>query len=235
MDSPHFTRLCFLLLTIAAPCPNIAMPSDKCAEGTRDSSFCKTEVTVYHCKDCESNICKSSDYEGFAKIGETRSETFSNEIIQLVISETRIIMCFWQENTSPEGVYAIVWEKAMGVGDSCGILNFGASSENVSGNIIQICCEAKTNLSVPSPPLECYTNMSDEKTRKSTADIADEGDLGNAQFSISKKSSVGIVIPVLILGVCVAALAMYCVRQNRNGRAVRKYIWAPETKNLTPI
>ncbi|KAM6240277.1 uncharacterized protein M6G45_012212 isoform 1-T1 [Spheniscus humboldti] len=41
---------------------------------------------------------------------------------------------------------------------------------------------------------------------------------GNPQFSISKKSSIGIIIPVLILGVCAAALAMYCVQRNQNGQ-----------------
>ena len=103
------------------------MPSDAAAEGTQDSSFGKTSVTVYHCKDCESNVCKSSNYEDFVKIGETQNETFSNEIIQLVTSETHIIMCFQQENNFPEGIYAIVWEKAMGVGDSCGNLNYGGT------------------------------------------------------------------------------------------------------------
>ncbi|CAM9698561.1 unnamed protein product [Bubo scandiacus] len=125
MDSPRFTRLCFLLLTAAAPHPNIAMPTGDLAEQTQGSSFGKTYVTVYHCKDCESKMCKSSNYEDFVKIGETQSEKFSNEIIQLVTSETHIIMCFQQENTSAEGIYAIVWEKAVGVGDSCGILNSG--------------------------------------------------------------------------------------------------------------
>lgn len=92
------------------------MPSDNCAEGRQD----KPNVTVYHCKDCESNICESSNYEDFVKISETQSETFSNEIIQLVTNETHVIMCFQQEGTVPEGIYAIFWEKAMGAGDSCG-------------------------------------------------------------------------------------------------------------------
>lgn len=76
------------------------MPSDNPAEGTQDSSFGKTNVTVCHCKDCESNICKLSNYEDFVKIGETQSEKFSNKIIQFVTSETHNIMCFQQENTS---------------------------------------------------------------------------------------------------------------------------------------
>ncbi|KFP54818.1 hypothetical protein N323_07971, partial [Cathartes aura] len=196
----------------------IAMPSDAAAEGTQDSSFGKTSVTVYHCKDCESNVCKSSNYEDFVKIGETQNETFSNEIIQLVTSETHIIMCFQQENNFPEGIYAIVWEKAMGVGDSCGNLNYGASSEDVRGNIIKICCEVETDPSATNPALKCYAEMLDEKIRKSTAELTGKGNLGNPQFSVSEKSTIGIVTPVLILGVCAAALAVYCFRQNRNGQ-----------------
>ncbi|KFZ61432.1 hypothetical protein N321_00723, partial [Antrostomus carolinensis] len=186
----------------------IAMPSANRPEGMQDSSSVKTNVTVYHCKDCESNACKLSNYEDFVKIGETQSETFSNEIIQLVTRETHIMMCIQQENTFPEGVYAIVWEKARGVGDSCGILDSGASSENVRGNIVKICCEVETNPWVSNPPLKCYTEVSDAKT----VDITDEENLGNVQFSVGEKSSIGIIAPLLILGVCAVALAMYCVR-----------------------
>ncbi|XP_040979725.1 T-cell antigen CD7 isoform X2 [Aquila chrysaetos chrysaetos] len=213
MDSPHLAWLCFLLLTVAAPRPNIAMPHDDPTEGTQGSSFGKTSVTVYHCKDCESNICKSSNYEDFVKIGETQREKFSNEIIQLVTSETHIVMCFQQGNTFPEGLYAIVWERAMGVGDSCGIPNSGASSENGRGNMVKVCCEVETDPSVPKPPLKCYTKITDEKIGE-TDNIT-----GNPQFSIGEKSSIGIIAPVLILGVCGTAMAVYCVRQNRNSQA----------------
>lgn len=101
------------------------MPSNNPVEGAQVPSFGKTYVTVYHCKDCESHICESSNYEDFVKIGETQSEIFSNEIIQLVTTETQILVCFQPENTSPGGIYAIVWEKAIGMGDSCGVLNSG--------------------------------------------------------------------------------------------------------------
>ncbi|XP_065708654.1 uncharacterized protein [Patagioenas fasciata] len=205
MDSPQFTLLCFLLLTIAAPCPNLAMPNNNPVEGAQVSSFGKTYVTVYHCKDCESHICESSNYEDFVKIGETQSETFSNEIIRLVTTETQIVMCFQQENTSPGGIYAIVWEKAVGMGDSCGILNSGVSSENTGDNTIKTCCVAETNLLVPSPSLECYTEMLDKKARKSTADIPEED---TPQFSIN----VGVITTVMIVLVFAAAVATYCVR-----------------------
>lgn len=211
MDSPHFTLLCFLLLTTAAPRPNLAMPSNNPVEGAQVSSFSKTYVTVYHCKDCESHICKSSNYEDFVKIGETQNDTFSNEIIQLVTTETQILMCFQQENTSPGGIYAIVWEKAEGMGDSCGILNSGVSSENMGDNTIKTCCVAETNLSVPSPSLECSDEILAKKARKSTADVPEED---APQFSIN----VGIITTVMIVVVFSAAVATYCVRnRNRQG------------------
>ncbi|XP_075296782.1 uncharacterized protein LOC142363811 [Opisthocomus hoazin] len=246
MDSPHLMWLCFLLLTIAAPHPNIAMPRDHSAEGTRVSSSRKTTVTVYRCEDCETNTCEPLSNKPFVKIGETQSETFSNEIIQLVTNETHIIMCFQQENTFPEGTYVIFWEKDSGAGDACGIPNSGASAENVRGNIIRICCAAETNLSVPNHNLKCETEMSDETTRKSTADITDEGYLGNPQFSISEKNSGEIIIPVLVVGVCATALAMLfvCVRQKRNGQgpvivlhqffdAVRRNRGVPDSGTVT--
>jgi len=101
------------------------MPRDHSAEGTRVSSSRKTTVTVYRCEDCETNTCEPLSNKPFVKIGETQSETFSNEIIQLVTNETHIIMCFQQENTFPEGTYVIFWEKDSGAGDACGIPNSG--------------------------------------------------------------------------------------------------------------
>ncbi|XP_054702577.1 uncharacterized protein LOC129214633 isoform X4 [Grus americana] len=238
MDCPRFTRLCFLILTVAAPHPNIAMPSDNCAEGRQD----KPNVTVYHCKDCESNICESSNYEDFVKISETQSETFSNEIIQLVTNETHIIMCFQQEGTVPEGIYAIFWEKAMGAGDSCGgIVEAVGSSENVTFDTAKICCGAETDPSLTKHPLKCYTETSGEKNGKSPANIT-----GDAQFSVYEKSCISIIILVLILGFCAAALATYCVRRNRKGQGpvivlhqifngIGKAKGTPDVENLTPF
>ncbi|KAM6344288.1 uncharacterized protein FN964_010069 isoform 1-T4 [Alca torda] len=211
MDSPHFKWLWFLLLTIAALRPNIAMPSGK----TQDSSSGDTTVTVYHCEDCEIKACELSNYEGFAVLAETQDENFSNEAIQLTIHETSISMCFQQENTSYKGIYAIFWVKDYGLGDSCGVVNSGASSANVIGSITKICCTAQIKLTKSSQSLECYAV---EKTGKSTASIPDEGNLGNPQLLVDKKTSTGIIIPILILGVCGAALAACCVRQSRNGQ-----------------
>ncbi|KAM6050734.1 uncharacterized protein VSU04_012133 isoform 2-T2 [Chlamydotis macqueenii] len=220
MDSPHFKQLCVLLLTVAAPHPNIALPSGYPAEGTQGSSFGKINVSVYHCKGCKSNICESSSYTGFEKILEIQEEKviLSSKIIQLANNETHIIMCLHQENTFPEGIYGIVWEKATGIGESCGIVNSGASSENVRGNITNTCCAAEINLSVTKLPLKCYTKMPDEKTGKSTADITEEGNPDNPQFLISKKSSLGFLIPLLMLVVCVVVLTMYYVRRKQNGQ-----------------
>ncbi|XP_032776177.1 uncharacterized protein LOC115616784 isoform X2 [Strigops habroptila] len=215
MDLPHFMKLCFLLLTVAAPCSNVAMPNDDPAKGTQDSSFGKTNVTVYH---CESNICELSNYEDCAKIGETQNERFSNEIIQLATSETQITMCFHQGNIFPDGIYAIFWEKDTGAGDSCGILNYEASLENRGGNIIteeaKICCETGTDLSMPNHALRCYTEVLDTKPRKSTAFIAD-----NPQYLVSEKSNIGIITTAIIV-LCAAALAMYCVLRRRNGPVI---------------
>lgn len=215
MDSPHFKQLCFLLLMAAAFCPNIAMPSVNPAERTQGSSSGKTNVRVYHCKHCETSTCEQSNYEGFATIGETQNEIFSNEKIHLVTSEMNISMCFLQENTFPEGIYAIVWQKDVGLGDSCGIVDF---EEIERGNVVNICCTVDIDLSVSSSPLNCYLKMSGEKTTTSTADITAEGSLGNPQHSVGEKSSVSVVTIVPIVLVCAVALAIYCVRQKQNGQ-----------------
>ncbi|XP_033923563.1 uncharacterized protein [Melopsittacus undulatus] len=217
MDLAHFVQLCFLLLTIASSCPSIAVASDDPAKGTHDSSFGKTNVAVYH---CESNACESSNYEDCTKIGETQNESFSNEIIQLVTSDTHITMCFHQGNTLPKGIYAVFWEKDMGAGDSCGILDYEASLKNRYSNIIteevKVCCKASTNLSVPNHTLRCYTEVLDEKPRKSTADITD-----NPQYLVSEKSNVGVITTVTIPVLCVAAaLAISCVLRKRNGPVI---------------
>ncbi|XP_008948103.1 PREDICTED: uncharacterized protein LOC103782110, partial [Merops nubicus] len=143
----------------------IAMPSDNCAKGTQDSCSSKTNVTIYHCKDCDSDICKLSDYEGFEKIVETQNNVFSNEKIQLVTSKTHISICFQED---PKGLYAIVWEKDSGTGDSCGILDSGVFSENVNGSFTGICCETETNLSVSNHPLKCHIKRPGGGNEKST-------------------------------------------------------------------
>lgn len=101
------------------------MPTGDPAEGTNGFFSDKTTVIVYRCKDCDSKICRLSSYEIFDKIGETQNGTFSNDIIQLLTTETQIIMCFQQEIKYLNEVYAIVVQTDWGIGESCGNLELG--------------------------------------------------------------------------------------------------------------
>ncbi|XP_035417812.1 uncharacterized protein LOC118255594 isoform X3 [Cygnus atratus] len=123
--SACFLWLCLLLLSGPALQPGIAASRNYPAEGKNGST--KPNVTVYRCKDCDSTICQSSNYESFEKIGETQNGTLSNDIIQLVNNETHIIMCFQQEIKYLNEVYAIIWEKDLGIGESCGNVELGDS------------------------------------------------------------------------------------------------------------
>ncbi|XP_051490520.1 uncharacterized protein LOC127391619 isoform X2 [Apus apus] len=213
MDSSHFSSFCFLLLTVAAPCPNIAMPSAIPAKGTPDSSSGRTIVTVYSCK---SDVCNSSNYEDCEIIGESQNEAFSNERIELVTRKRDIIVCFRQNNVSLEGVYVIFWYKvAVGVGDSCGILS---SAENMSDSITRICCKAEIDPSVLHLPLQCDPEMAGEEIHEPPDNTTDEGEPGDLQFLVGEKSSTAVLVAVLVPGLCAAALAAYCIRRNRNGR-----------------
>lgn len=106
------------------------MSSDDPAKGAKDSSSGSTTVTVYHCKDCESSTCQSSaiSFENFEKIAETQDRLFSNTIIELNTTKTRILVCFKQANPFLEGIFGIVWKKAREAGHSCGILNSGGNA-----------------------------------------------------------------------------------------------------------
>lgn len=105
----------------------IAAPRDDPAEGTNGFSSDETTMLVYYCKDCDSKICQLSHYEIFDKIGETQNGTLSNDIIQLATTETQIIMCFQQGIKYLKGIYAIIWQKDSGIGESCGNLEFGGN------------------------------------------------------------------------------------------------------------
>lgn len=238
MDSPHFRRLCFLLLTIATPHANIAMPSGNPAERTQDTSSGKMHVIVYYCEDCEISACEPSNYEGFDIIHDPQNKIFLNEVIKLEINETNISMCFQQENTSYKGIYAIWWRKDVGIGDSCGIVDYGAFLENGSGKIARICCAADTNYKEPRRSLKCYTSGEEPPTRKPTVSITDEEDLGVALPLMGGNDSIGIITTVLFLGVCAAALIAFCVQQNRNGQGpvmlIQQSFPAAGNKNLVP-
>ncbi|XP_039246172.1 uncharacterized protein LOC113985126 [Pipra filicauda] len=221
MDSPHLMGLCFLLLAVAAPCPNIAMPSGHPAERTHDSSSGKIKVSVFYCKDCEINICESGRFERFVKIAETENEVFSDGIIELVTKEKQIIMCFRQGNTS-EGISDIICLKMVGVRYLCGILNSTAFSANGRGSISpeenKLCCEAETNIWESNLTLKCHTEMSGAETRKAPAGILGEEIPGNPEFPTSKKDIIIIIISVtylLFLVVYAAMVSMYYYRWYR--------------------
>ncbi|XP_068888572.1 uncharacterized protein [Aphelocoma coerulescens] len=253
MDSPHILHLGFLLLALAAPRPNIAMSSDDPAKGTKDSSSGNTTVTVYHCKDCESSTCqaKAISFENFEKIAETQTMSFSNGVIEIVTTETHILVCFKQEKSFLEGIFGIVWEKSGGAGRSCGILNseaipkvkFCASlqcvnptsartqpdPENGRGNISteenKICCEAETDVWKHNPALKCYPEMKPALTRNPPDDIPD-----NPENPASQMNSFGILFTVAFLAFLTGTSTMYCYFWHRRGQASRQDRQDPETE-----
>ncbi|XP_050175110.1 uncharacterized protein LOC126641961 [Myiozetetes cayanensis] len=221
MGSPHLMGLGFLLLAIAAPCPNVAMASDHPAERTHDSSSGKTTVTVYCCKDCEISKCETGSFERFIKIAETENEVFSNGIIDLVTGETHILMCFQQANTFPEGIYGIFWIKPGGLGHSCAILNSTAFPENERGSNSmeenKICCKAETNVWKSSSTLNCYPEMSSAESRKSTADNPGKEIPSDPELSTS--SIFLISLPFFVL--CAAVLTIYCYWRHSTGKVLQ--------------
>ncbi|XP_032562847.1 uncharacterized protein LOC116796382 [Chiroxiphia lanceolata] len=223
MDSPHLMGLCFLLLAVAAPLPNIAMPSGDSAERTHDSS----EVTVYYCKDCTISECESGSFVRFVKMAETENKGK----IELVTRKTHILMCFQQGNTFSEGIYGIVWKKTGGFGYSCGILNSTAFSENGRGSISpeenKICCEAETNIWESNLTLKCHTEMSGAETRKAPAGILGEEIPG-------RRSNIVISLTFLLfLVACAGMVSMYCYRRHRNSQALRINRQASDEESLT--
>ncbi|XP_035198267.1 uncharacterized protein LOC118175810 isoform X2 [Oxyura jamaicensis] len=216
MGSACFPWLCLLLLSGPALCPGIAASGGDPAEGTNGTSLKKTKVTAYRCKDCDSHICRSSNYETFEKIGETQNERFKNDIIQLVTNETHVIVCFQQEIKYLNEVYAIVWEKVSGIGESCGNLELGENGVHHITEEEKICCAVETNeTQARVSNLNCYI----ERKKKSLLyKTPDDVTLDNPTDPGSK-DRIGITATFLILGVCAAAaLALYCVQRTRNGQ-----------------
>lgn len=227
MDSPHILHLGFLLLALAAPRPSIAMSSDDPAKGTKDSSSGSTTVTVYHCKDCESSTCQARaiSFENFEKIAETQTMPFSNGVIEIVTTETHILVCFKQEKSFLEGIFGIVWEKSGGAGHSCGILN---SEENGRGNISteenKICCEAETDVWKHNPALKCYPEMKPALTRNPPDDIPDNPE------NLTSQMHFGILFTAAILAFLTGASTMYCYFCHRRGQASRQDRQDPENE-----
>ncbi|XP_071429446.1 T-cell antigen CD7 isoform X2 [Pithys albifrons albifrons] len=212
MDSPRLLGVGSLLLVLTAPHPNVAMPCAPPAERTHDPSSGKTNVTVYHCRDCPVSICEKHSSEGFAKIAKTQNTTFSNGTIQLVIRENRIRMCFQQADTFPEGIYRIVWEKTRGVGDSCGNPSSTAFSDNERGNISttenKICCEAKTMTSESDSTLNCSTEKSDAEPTNPVTDIPCTGIPGTTKGVLGERENTGIILALGLFLVLCATMAM---------------------------
>lgn len=214
--SACFPWLCLLLLSGPALQPGIAVSRDYPAEGTNGPSSNKINVTVYRCKDCDSKICQLSNYERFEIIGETQNGTLSNDIIQLVTSETHIIMCFQQEIKYLNEVYAIILENNSGIGESCGKLELGENGAHHITEEEKICCAVETNeTKAYVRNLNCYI---ESKKTSSIYRPPDDITLDNPTDPGSS-NRIGITAAFLILGVCAAAaLVLYCVQRTRNGQ-----------------
>nr|XP_038021223.1 uncharacterized protein LOC106016586 [Anas platyrhynchos] len=214
MGSACFPWLSLLLLSGLALRPGIAAPTGDPAEGTNGFSSNNTRVTVYRCKDCDSKICQLSNYEIFDKIGETKNGTLSNDIIQLVTTATHIIMCFQQEIKYLNEVYAIVWQEDWGIGESCGNLGPGENEVHHITEEEKICCAVEAEEIQPHVAnLNCYV----ENKKSSIYQTPDNITPDNPTDPDSSKT-IGITATFLILGVCAAALALYCVQRTRSGQ-----------------
>ncbi|OXB54997.1 hypothetical protein ASZ78_005969, partial [Callipepla squamata] len=200
----------------------IPLPSANRAERASGSPISKTTVTVYYCKTCGRERCKSSNYTHFEIIGKTENEIFSNDYIQLVTNETHITMCLQQENTSPDGTYVIFWEKDGGLGEPCGTLKTGDLPEDRRHIITEegkTCCETEIDHANPDSVLKCY--KTDEKNTNIRDDITDDGELGNNQYSVGENNQSGLAAALVILGLCAGAavlLVIYYFRRRSRKR-----------------
>ncbi|XP_032055889.1 uncharacterized protein LOC116496733 isoform X3 [Aythya fuligula] len=216
MGSACFPWLSLLLLSGLALWPGIAAPTGDPAEGTKRFSPNNTRVTVYHCKDCDSKICPLSNYESFDKIGATQNGTLSNDIIQLVTTETHIIMCFQQEIKYLNEVYAIFWQTDWGIGESCGNLELGENRVHHITEEEKICCAVEAEeIQASVANLNCYV---ESKRTSSIYKTPDDMTPADNPTDPGSSKTIGITATFLILGVCAAALALYCVQRTRSGQ-----------------
>ncbi|XP_064378593.1 uncharacterized protein LOC112985325 isoform X2 [Dromaius novaehollandiae] len=225
MDSLPFTRICFLLLTISSAILATTVPSGDPADWTKDSSLSSTKVTAYDCTHCGISVCELSNFSCCVVIGETQNKMFSNEVIQLVTSETHITMCFQQADTFPKGIYAIIWVKDEGIGDSCGILKAEASPENREDIIVtewkEACCTAEVQLAVPSSSLSCHTELPDKKDKNTLLPVSADGNAINSSSpSVSKRGTFGITTTFVALVGCAVVLVVYCILKKRNRKGL---------------
>ncbi|XP_025907140.1 uncharacterized protein LOC112957638 isoform X2 [Nothoprocta perdicaria] len=225
MDSLPCIGLCLLLGTISSPFLTTALLTGDPAKKTPRSSVGSTKVTVYNCRRCGLTVCELSNFSCCTIIGETQDKTFSNEVIQLVTSEARITMCFQQADAFPEGIYAIIWAKDEGIGESCGMLKAEASPENRPDAVVmewKTCCTTEIELAVSSSPLNC----------SSLPIFADENSIYSASPSISRQGTSGITATFTVLVVCAVAVAAFFVlkKQKCKGGAA-----APEMENSNTV
>ncbi|XP_065591673.1 uncharacterized protein LOC136048099 [Cyrtonyx montezumae] len=222
MSSAFVPWLCLLLLALPTSHTGIPLPRANLAEQVNGSPITKTTVTVYYCKNCGRERCKSSDYTDFKIIGKTENEIFSNDDIQLVTNETHITMCLQQENMSRDGTYVIFWEKDGGLGEPCGILKSGALPEDrrrIFTEEGKTCCETEIDHTNPDSVLKCY--KTDEKNTNIIDDIIDDGELGDHQYSVGENNQTGLAAALVTLGVCAGAavlLAIYYFRRRTQKR-----------------
>ncbi|XP_054501261.2 uncharacterized protein LOC129128161 [Agelaius phoeniceus] len=228
MDSPHLLHLGFLLLALAAPHPSVAVSTSGPARWTRGS----TTMTVYRCKDCESCKCKDGriDFKNFTRIAEIQNKKniIPGVTVELVTNESHITVCFEQANFCPEEVYGIL-DETEPPKLWCGILNSG---ENGGGNINTedktVCCEAEADPWRHNPDLKCHVQKSGPKHTALPVAIP-----GNPEFLTSKKSSLGILLAFLFVGVCTGWGTMFYFLRLRRRQASRQDGEASDTERLT--
>lgn len=189
-------------------------------------------MEVYRCKDCESCKCKDGiiDFNNCTRIAKIqhKKNTIPGVTVELTANESHITVCFEQTNFCPEEIYGIS-DQTEPPKLSCGILNCG---ENGGGNISTenqtVCCEAEADAWHHNPDLKCYIQKSHPK--HTTLPVAIPG---NPEFLTSKKSSLGILLAFLFVGVCTGWGTMFYFLRLRRRQASRQDREASDRERLT--
>lgn len=228
MDSPHLLHLGFLLLALATPHRSIAMSAAGPARLTRGS----TTMTVYRCEDSESCKCKDEriDFKNFTKIAEIHNKinTIPGVTVELVINESHITVCFERANFCPEEIYGIS-DETEPPKHWCGILNSGGNGGgNINAEAQNVCCEAEADAWRHNPDLKCYIQKPRPKHTALPVAIP-----GNPEFLTSKKSTLGILLAFLFVGVCTGWGTMFYFLRLRRRRASRQDREASDRERLT--
>ncbi|RLV99383.1 hypothetical protein DV515_00010007 [Chloebia gouldiae] len=215
MDSPHLLHLGFLLLALAAPHPIIAMSSAGPANRTQGRI-----TTVYYCKDYKYCTCKKdqNDLKAFTRIAEIQNKrnTISDVPVELVKNKSHITVCFEHADSSPEGMYGLYSDETGQPKIWCGNLNSGGNGEDTKEK--NVCCEAEAVAWNHNSHLKCYIQKSLPKPTSLPIANPDEEMLGYPEFLISKSSS-GILLAFLLVGVCTGWGTMFYFLRLRRRRA----------------